>query len=67
MTLFPVAHVCGFTFSCFSVTLNCMAIALKFKLYEIRALYEAQVLILIYIYMYCTMLIIDNWYNYLRF
>jgi len=52
--LFPTAYFYGFTFSCFSVSLNCMETVLRFKLYALRGLYHVQVLI-IYIYIYiCT-------------
>jgi len=40
MTFFPAAYFYGFTFSCFSVCLNCMETVLKYKLHELRALYQ---------------------------
>ena len=49
-----------------------MKTVLRFKLYELRALYQVQVLIVyiyicIYIYLVHTMLIIYHWDNHLRF
>ena len=49
-----------------------METVLRFKFYELRALYQVQVLIIyiyicIYIYLVHTMLIIFHWDNHLRF
>jgi len=46
VTSFPAAHFYWCTFSCFSVCLNCMETVLRFKVYELRALYQVKVLII---------------------
>ena len=55
VTSFPAAHFYWCAFRCFSVCLNCMETVLRFKVYELRTLYQVKVLILytrVYIYIY---------------
>jgi len=42
--MFPAAHFHVFTFSCISVSLNCMETILKFNFYELRASYLLDII-----------------------